>query len=77
MNVQTFLANSSNADALRVLETCLFVVCLDERVQNWTDLERSHKSNFEQMLHGHGPFMNGANRWFDKTIQVSQVSSGQ
>ena len=22
------------------------------------------------MLSGHGPFINGANRWFDKTIQI-------
>jgi len=61
----------ANGHSLKALESCLFVVCLDQSSQNWTDEDRSQKSLFSQMLHGLGPHVNGANRWYEKTIQVS------
>ena len=65
-----FTPDPVNADHLSLIESCLFVICLDSLSQNPSDDLRSQKSSFQQMLHGHGPHVNGANRWFDKTIQL-------
>ena len=34
---------------------------------------RSEVTVAEQMIHGHGSRANGANRWFDNTLQVKYV----
>ncbi len=70
------LIEAGNEAAIEAFESCLFIVCLDDRAQNATDEERSQKSRFEQMLHGNGKHFNGANRWFDKTIQVVCSADG-
>ena len=64
------LKEPTNEVTLKKIESCLFVVCLDDITQNVTDVERSHKDMFKQMLTGMGTRYNGSNRWFDKTIQL-------
>lgn len=59
-----------NLSNLETIETSLFAVCLDQSPQNVTDKDRSHKDMFRQMLTGGGWKYNGANRWFDKTVQI-------
>ncbi|TRY80456.1 hypothetical protein TCAL_08825 [Tigriopus californicus] len=68
--------DGGNKAVLEELETCLFLVCLDEDTQNPTDPERSFHSRFRQMLSGNGPFLNGTNRWFDKTMQLIASPDG-
>ena len=53
-----------------MIEQCMFVVCLDQSLHNLSDKSISHQDMFKQMVTGHGCNKNGANRWFDKTIQV-------
>ena len=65
------LETEENTQGLESIESCLFIVCLDHAPQNPTDVERSQKDMFKQMLTGMGTRFNGSNRWFDKTIQVS------
>jgi len=67
---ESLMQNTINAEVIRQIESCLFIVCLDDSPQNSSDASRSEKDCFRQMLSGHGPFVNGANRWFDKTIQI-------
>ena len=54
-----------------MIEKCMFVVCLDQSIHNLSDRSVSHQDMFRQMVTGHGCNKNGANRWFDKTIQVT------
>lgn len=49
-----------------MIETCLCVVCLDEP----SGLEPSDNNRALMMLHGGGRERNGANRWYDKSMQV-------
>ena len=62
--------DKTNSEVLDTVESCLFIVCLDHELQNTTDVERSQKEMFKQMLTGSGCRYNGSNRWFDKTIQL-------
>eukprot|EP00095_Tigriopus_kingsejongensis_P012708 maker-scaffold22_size673200-snap-gene-5.47 protein:Tk12708 transcript:maker-scaffold22_size673200-snap-gene-5.47-mRNA-1 annotation:"choline o-acetyltransferase" len=66
----TLIRDDVNRGNLHEIEHCLFLICLDEETQNPTDVERSLTSRFRQMLSGNGPFSNGTNRWFDKTMQL-------
>jgi hypothetical protein len=61
----------ANATHLEAVESSLFALCLDEAPQNESDPARTNKSRLKQMLTGNGPNYSGANRWFDKTVQVS------
>ena len=60
----------TNVEVLNTIGSCLFIVCLDHAPQNSTDLERSQKDMFKQMLTGLGSRYSGSNRWFDKTVQL-------
>ena len=64
------IENTSNKENLSLVETCLFIVCLDRSIHNLSDEGVSHQDMFTQMVTGHGCNINGSNRWFDKTIQV-------
>lgn len=74
-NISCSFQDEGNKAALEELESCLFLVCLDDDTQNPTDQERSLHSRFRQMLSGNGPFLNGTNRWFDKTMQVNAYTT--
>ncbi|XP_016889647.1 choline O-acetyltransferase b [Cynoglossus semilaevis] len=55
----------SNRDSLALIESCLCVVCLDEP----SGLVPSDTNRALLMLHGGGRDKNGANRWYDKSMQ--------
>lgn len=57
-----------NRESVELMERCVCVVCLDDP----TGLEPSDAHRAELMLHGGGPDKNGANRWYDKPLQVKQ-----
>uniref|UniRef100_A0A3Q1H0Y2 Choline O-acetyltransferase n=1 Tax=Anabas testudineus TaxID=64144 RepID=A0A3Q1H0Y2_ANATE len=55
----------TNRESLALIESCLCVVCLDEPGR----LEPSDTNRALMMLHGGGFEKNGANRWYDKSMQ--------
>nr|AUN27677.1 choline O-acetyltransferase [Lineus ruber] len=70
--------DSTNRDSMDAIERCIFILCLDDYESgphcvngNSGSLSepRSDVSVIEQMLHGSGSKCNGANRWYDKTMQ--------
>ena len=77
------MADPVNRASLVAIEDCMFILCLDESMP----LSFNHQQSIDetrqnlrddvslalQMLHGHGARHNAANRWFDKTMQVSNV----
>lgn len=61
-----------NRDSLDLIERCIFLVCLDQAELDLNGDERSKRdfvSLGEQILHGGKSLLNGANRWYDKTMQ--------
>lgn len=63
-------ADSTNRDALDMIERCICLVCLDAPA----GVELSDTNRALQLLHGGGCSKNGANRWYDKSLQVSLPS---
>lgn len=63
-------ADSTNRDALDMIERCICLVCLDAP----GGVELSDTNRALQLLHGGGCSKNGANRWYDKSLQVSLPS---
>ncbi|XP_072229350.1 choline O-acetyltransferase-like [Leuresthes tenuis] len=57
--------DSINRDSLALIESCVCVVCLDEPC----GLQPSDTNRALMMLHGGGREKNGANRWYDKSMQ--------
>lgn len=59
------------------IDKALFLVCLDNRSQMsiYTDEDRKLNSCLNG-FHGHGPELNAANRWYDKTLQFFVNSDG-
>ncbi|KAK2098290.1 hypothetical protein P7K49_023741 [Saguinus oedipus] len=50
-----------------MIERCICLVCLD--APGGVELSDTHRAL--QLLHGGGCSKNGANRWYDKSLQVS------
>ncbi|KAL2083572.1 hypothetical protein ACEWY4_021345 [Coilia grayii] len=61
------IRDSTNRDSLDMLERCLCLVCLNEP----SSLPLTDTNRACLMLHGGGPGRNGANRWYDKPMQVT------
>uniref|UniRef100_A0A2K6F541 Choline O-acetyltransferase n=3 Tax=Propithecus coquereli TaxID=379532 RepID=A0A2K6F541_PROCO len=57
--------DSTNRDSLDMIERCICLVCLDAP----GGLEPSDTNRALQLLHGGGCGKNGANRWYDKSLQ--------
>uniref|UniRef100_H3DQ14 Choline O-acetyltransferase n=1 Tax=Tetraodon nigroviridis TaxID=99883 RepID=H3DQ14_TETNG len=57
--------DQTNRDSLALIETCLCVVCLDGP----SGLEPRDSNRASLLLHGGGSKKNGANRWYDKSLQ--------
>ncbi|KAK2875977.1 hypothetical protein Q8A67_020073 [Cirrhinus molitorella] len=60
------LKDPANRESVELMERCMCVVCLDEP----TGLEPSDANRAALMLHGGGHDKNGANRWYDKPLQL-------
>ncbi|XP_075883985.1 choline O-acetyltransferase b [Nelusetta ayraudi] len=57
--------DQTNRESLALLESCLCLVCLDDP----SGLQPRDASRAVLMLHGGGREKNGANRWYDKSMQ--------
>uniref|UniRef100_A0A7N5ZUC9 Choline O-acetyltransferase n=1 Tax=Anabas testudineus TaxID=64144 RepID=A0A7N5ZUC9_ANATE len=62
---EALIKDQTNRESLALIESCLCVVCLDEPGR----LEPSDTNRALMMLHGGGFEKNGANRWYDKSMQ--------
>ncbi|XP_075999660.1 choline O-acetyltransferase b [Genypterus blacodes] len=60
------MKDPTNRASLALMESCLCIVCLDEP----SGLEPSDTNRALLMLHGGGVENNGANRWYDKSMQL-------
>ncbi|KAJ8014414.1 hypothetical protein DPEC_G00039970 [Dallia pectoralis] len=60
------IKESTNKDSLDMIEQCLCLVCLDES----SGMELTDTVRAMLMLHGVGGDNIGANRWYDKSLQV-------
>lgn len=80
MNNNKFVLDALNRDSLDLIERCIFLICLDQSESDFSkqddETDRSslsEKRDFvslgEQILHGGKNLVNGANRWYDKTMQ--------
>ncbi|KAI3364796.1 hypothetical protein L3Q82_000990 [Scortum barcoo] len=59
------IKDQTNRDSLGLIESCMCVVCLDEP----SGLDPRDTNRALLMLHGGGREKNGANRWYDKSLQ--------
>lgn len=66
---EELLKPAGNRENLAIIERSLFTVSLDEDVAAKNDEKLD--VNGLQLIHGGGSMLNSANRWMDKTIQVS------
>ncbi|XP_029954271.1 choline O-acetyltransferase b [Salarias fasciatus] len=62
---EALIKDQTNKDSLALIESCICVICLDEPSR----LEASDTNRALMMLHGGGREKNGANRWYDKSMQ--------
>ncbi|XP_069741551.1 choline O-acetyltransferase [Narcine bancroftii] len=62
---KVLLRDSTNRASLDAIEHCIFLLCLDEPI----DIEHTDLTMALQIMHGDGWQKNGANRWYDKTMQ--------
>ena len=68
------LKDSGNSESLDVIESSLFVLCLDDDIKSDQDIWTRSAIN---SLHGYGSQTNGFNRWFGKAIQMIVAKSGE
>ncbi len=64
-------ADPVNRESVELMERCVCVVCLDDPA----GLEPSDANRAALVLHGGGRAQNGANRWYDKPLQVNHRRS--
>uniref|UniRef100_A0AAY3ZUQ7 Choline O-acetyltransferase n=1 Tax=Denticeps clupeoides TaxID=299321 RepID=A0AAY3ZUQ7_9TELE len=63
---EVLMQDTVNRGSLDVLERCVCVVCLDEPCRS----ETTDSTLAQLLLHGGGREKNGANRWYDKSVQL-------
>ncbi|XP_001605246.2 choline O-acetyltransferase isoform X2 [Nasonia vitripennis] len=78
---EELLKNENNRHNVELIERCLCLVCIDDDVlpttfnnpmrkeDRWLG-ERDYANVLHHMIHGGGSRHVGANRWFDKTVQL-------
>ncbi|XP_054156142.1 choline O-acetyltransferase-like [Oppia nitens] len=75
------LLSDINKQSLKYLETCLFIVCIDDFVSNKTIKNHQRRDSIQMarmdpqymasmVLHGGGSQLYTPNRWFDKFLQI-------
>lgn len=83
---QVLLQDEPNRHIIELIEQALCLVCLDESLPTTFNANgfigataaghmsggRDESNMAHQMIHGGGSECNSANRWFDKTMQVSE-----
>jgi len=69
-------AGHTNVESLSVLETALFTISLDPRIEDLQAVDECSRSAL-LALHGGGPVHAGANRWHDKCIQLFVTETGE
>ena len=55
---------------MEIIQRSIFVLCLDKAPPGLPEKDAKIFAA-EQMLHGGGSQLNSANRWFDKTLEVT------
>ncbi|GBP40317.1 Carnitine O-acetyltransferase [Eumeta japonica] len=75
---QALVADNTNRNSLLDVEKSLAVLCLDRASGLWESGDKNARQNIAaaQTIHGGGAASNGANRWFDKTIQFIVGADG-
>ncbi|XP_041977210.1 carnitine O-acetyltransferase-like isoform X2 [Aricia agestis] len=74
---QLLSKDTTNASSLRDIERSLFILCLDRACGLWAGREDARRSlAAAHTIHGDGAQHNGANRWFDKTVQFIVGADG-
>lgn len=58
-----------NKASVDEITTSLFVLCLDQPVENYSPNEDLN-IGAHQLIHGGGSKCNSGNRWYDKTLQI-------
>ncbi|XP_034164957.2 choline O-acetyltransferase [Pangasianodon hypophthalmus] len=66
------LKDPVNRESLELMERCVCVLCLDEP----TGVQPTDSNRALLMLHGGGHDKNGANRWYDKSMQFVVGADG-
>ncbi|KAL7306295.1 hypothetical protein TKK_0001725 [Trichogramma kaykai] len=78
---EELMKNERNCHNIELIETCLCIVCIDDdalpttfnnsinETDKWLN-NRDYANVLHHMLHGGGSQYFGANRWFDKTVQL-------
>lgn len=64
-----------NKESVRAIQKSIFTICLDAPIPRVSDGQYWSRVA-AQMLHGGGARWNSGNRWFDKTLQVSEKTRG-
>lgn len=67
----THLTDPINRESLELMESCMCIICLDEPM----GFQPSDTDRALMMLHGGGHDKNGANRWYDKPLQVNEPNT--
>ncbi|XP_071748365.1 choline O-acetyltransferase isoform X2 [Lepeophtheirus salmonis] len=63
------ICNEKNASNFKDISRSLLIICFDE-TETLIGESKNENNIFRQILCGDGPFSNGCNRWFDKTLQL-------
>ncbi|XP_023218560.1 choline O-acetyltransferase-like isoform X2 [Centruroides sculpturatus] len=77
---EQMIKNENNKESVRIIENCLFVVCMDESIEDLRKDTKSKSYYFEDMahhiLHGNKSRHSTGKRWFDKFIQFIVTKNG-
>lgn len=84
---QQLLKDETNQNSLEMLETCLFVLCLDDFVTPRVPTKSGYRNSIQiakmdnsymasMLLHGGGSSLHTPNRWFDKFLQIIVSKEG-